>query len=189
MRARDLAVLGANIRARREAMGLTSTKLATRAGLDRSYISTVETGTRGSYPKRETLESIARALKTTVEDLEGGAFNVAADLTPYDRNPAYRDLIDNLEDLTAGDRVKFAVLLASLTAALVSDESHRTSVNEHSSIEQNTEPRQGAEAYIPPTVVNGQVPPHGREADGDDRRPTRSTDGDDDEADKRRKKD
>lgn len=65
-----LARLSSNLRDRRRAMGLTQREVARRAGLDRSYVSQVEQGSRDVGVS--TLVRLAEALETTVGELLGG---------------------------------------------------------------------------------------------------------------------
>lgn len=58
---------GANIRRRRECLGLSQAQLAKAAGVDSSMICKIETGK--SQPSLRTLDRIATALGTTASDL------------------------------------------------------------------------------------------------------------------------
>lgn len=55
-----IALLGRNIRRRRNALGISQEELAFRAGMKRSYVSGIELGTRN--PTVEALERLAGAL-------------------------------------------------------------------------------------------------------------------------------
>ena len=58
---------GMQIKARREALGLTQVDLAKRARLSRGYLIRLEAGQQD--PRLSTLEKIAKALKVKVRDL------------------------------------------------------------------------------------------------------------------------
>lgn len=60
---------GNRIAALREERGWTQEKLAERAELTQGYIALIEAGKRN--PTKRVLRDIARALRTTVEELEG----------------------------------------------------------------------------------------------------------------------
>lgn len=62
--------LAREIRARRQAIGLTMKKLSELAGLGESYISEIERGLI-EYPRVSTLRSVARALGCGISDLTG----------------------------------------------------------------------------------------------------------------------
>ena len=62
-----LAVLGQNVRKRREARELTQEKLAERAGLDATYISGIERGLRN--PGIKNVAKLAKALGLTTAEL------------------------------------------------------------------------------------------------------------------------
>jgi predicted transcriptional regulator len=62
-----LAAFGRNVRRRRENIDLTQEVLAEKAGLDRSYISNVERGSRNL--SISSVVRIAKALRTTASDL------------------------------------------------------------------------------------------------------------------------
>jgi transcriptional regulator with XRE-family HTH domain len=62
-----LAAFGLNVRRRREEIGLTQEDLADRAGLDRSYISNVERGSRNL--SISSIVRIAKALRTSASEL------------------------------------------------------------------------------------------------------------------------
>jgi transcriptional regulator with XRE-family HTH domain len=66
----DLVVsIGANIRARREAAGLTQTVLSQAAGTSRAHLSQLETGNAPSSPSLGTLDKLAGVLGCKVADL------------------------------------------------------------------------------------------------------------------------
>lgn len=71
----------ATLKAMREARGISQVKLARRAGLDNSYISRIEGGTR--MPPRDILLSIATALQLNAG--ERGALVAAFGYVPDDR--------------------------------------------------------------------------------------------------------
>lgn len=62
-----LAVLGQNVRRRREARELTQEKLAEKAGLDPTYISGIERGLRN--PGIKNVARLAKALGFTTAEL------------------------------------------------------------------------------------------------------------------------
>jgi predicted transcriptional regulator len=62
-----LSAFGRNVRRRRETLDLTQEGLAEKAGLDRSYISNVERGSRNL--SLSSIVRIAKALRTTASDL------------------------------------------------------------------------------------------------------------------------
>lgn len=66
-----MTVLGANIRAEREAVGWTQRELAHAAGLGRSTIGVIEIGRRSHDPRASVLYRIALALGVTMESLLG----------------------------------------------------------------------------------------------------------------------
>src|ERR1051326_7166082 len=68
MNARREREFGSALRARRRAAGLSQRALATRTGLDFSYISKVENG-RLPPPAADTIVAICRVLDTAPEDL------------------------------------------------------------------------------------------------------------------------
>jgi transcriptional regulator with XRE-family HTH domain len=63
-------MLGARIRARREAAGLTQQQLAARAELALSVLTKLEQG-KATDPKLSTLRALARALGVTLDELVG----------------------------------------------------------------------------------------------------------------------
>ena len=63
------ARLGARIRARREALGLTQAALAERAGVTSNYVGVLERGLK--LPTLDTLITLAKALETSPADLLG----------------------------------------------------------------------------------------------------------------------
>ncbi|WP_353952924.1 helix-turn-helix transcriptional regulator [Knoellia sp. S7-12] len=66
----DAPVIGARIRELRNQTSMSLTELATRAGVSKSYLSTVENGT-GSRPGVAILHKLATALGVTLGDLLG----------------------------------------------------------------------------------------------------------------------
>ncbi len=62
-------MFGAAVRKRREEMGLSQEQLATKADLDRTYISGIERGTRN--PTLRIVSRIADALECSISDLFG----------------------------------------------------------------------------------------------------------------------
>jgi|SRR6478735_4848108 len=77
---------GIALRAARDNAKLSMSKLAVRAGLDHSYISRLEAGTR-EPPKPETLERITKALGLSQPEAE--AIRMAAGYMPVDRSTFY----------------------------------------------------------------------------------------------------
>lgn len=69
-RSEELALLGANIRALRQAKGLSQERLATLVGLHRTYIGGIERGERN--PSFLNLLKLARTLEVTPSDLVAG---------------------------------------------------------------------------------------------------------------------
>jgi transcriptional regulator with XRE-family HTH domain len=67
MRTNPADAFAANVARMRAAKNLTVRALGARAGLSGSFISQVETGSR--RPRLDTMEQIARALRTTVQSL------------------------------------------------------------------------------------------------------------------------
>ena len=63
-RRKDVAQLGRIVRRLRIAAGLTQTALAKRSGMDRSYLSNLESGHR--KPTVATLERLAKTLEVTL---------------------------------------------------------------------------------------------------------------------------
>lgn len=61
------AKIGASVRARRVALGISQEKLGEIVGLDRTYISGVERGVRN--PTIDTLARISKGLKCTMSNL------------------------------------------------------------------------------------------------------------------------
>lgn len=59
---------GANIRSKREQLGHGLRRFAELVNVSPSHLSRIETGKRGAQP--ETLKRIARALGTTIENLD-----------------------------------------------------------------------------------------------------------------------
>ena len=90
--------LGAAIRERRKAKGMTQQQLSDLADVNRSHLSLIETGEH--HPTKRTVEEIAKALDTTLEALEWAGDYLAEldDLAPRQLYPGLRAL---LEDPTA----------------------------------------------------------------------------------------
>jgi transcriptional regulator with XRE-family HTH domain len=65
-----IATFGEAVRKRRVAQGLSQEGLASRAGLDRTYVSGIERGVRN--PSLRSAERIARALEVPLHDLLAG---------------------------------------------------------------------------------------------------------------------
>lgn len=65
-----LAKIGANVRSRRERIGITQSDLAGRAGVDRAFLNRVELGTRN--PTIVMLAKLANAMNTNVSALTRG---------------------------------------------------------------------------------------------------------------------
>lgn len=63
--------VGQRIRQRRSELGITLTALADRAGVAKSYLSSLENGQGNQRPSGRTLYRIAEALGTTMSDLLG----------------------------------------------------------------------------------------------------------------------
>lgn len=95
--------VGENLRRLREERGLTQAALARRAGIDRSHVLRIEDGTF-KHPRPQNLEKLARALNVEVDELTGRS--VIRQITPYDSNPKYRELIDALEEADEDDRAE-----------------------------------------------------------------------------------
>lgn len=64
---RTLAAFGRNVRQLRDKSGLSQEKLAAKAGLDRSFLSGIESGTRN--PGVLTVTKLAKALGVTAAQL------------------------------------------------------------------------------------------------------------------------
>lgn len=69
MNAATRAALARNLRAAREAMGLTQRALARRSGVAQPDISDIERGDPAINPTLDKLSALAHALGTTVADL------------------------------------------------------------------------------------------------------------------------
>lgn len=65
-----LAKIGANVRSRRERVGISQSDLAGRAGVDRAFLNRVELGTRN--PTVVMLAKLANAMDTNVSALTRG---------------------------------------------------------------------------------------------------------------------
>lgn len=78
----DVGAIGARIRTLRTDKGLSLTELAGRAGISKSYLSTIEHGS-GSRPGAAVLHKIATALGVTLADVLGRIVQS----TPTDRIP------------------------------------------------------------------------------------------------------
>ncbi|MCH9736817.1 MAG: helix-turn-helix domain-containing protein [Actinomycetia bacterium] len=68
--ARVLPIVGANVSARRNHLGLSQRELSEQAGVDRMHVRAVELGTRA--PTVIVLAKLAKALDTTVTALTKG---------------------------------------------------------------------------------------------------------------------
>ncbi len=79
-------------------MGMTQQALADKAGINRSHLSLIETGEH--HPTKRTVEEIARALKTTPEDLQWVG-DYLAELDELSSQHLYPGLRELLEDPTA----------------------------------------------------------------------------------------
>ena len=77
--------LGARIRARRQALGLTLAVVAPRAGVSVSYLSDVERGRR--LPSLDALDRIARALSCVATDLLEGLYPYGLDVPDSSAQP------------------------------------------------------------------------------------------------------
>lgn len=106
----DIRELGARLRARRTALGLTLAQVADESGLSLPYVSNLERG-RGN-PTLEALRSVARALQQSVSDILGdleaqGSYDltelVLAEVPPslqaFGRTDRFRDVVDRLSDV------------------------------------------------------------------------------------------
>ena len=69
----ELAEIGARIVARREELGMTATELAIQAGITAPTLSFIESGQR--VPKMDTLISIAKALKVSLDYIQPEELN------------------------------------------------------------------------------------------------------------------
>ncbi len=67
---RTLAAFGRNVRRRREEQGLSQEKLAAKAGVDRAFLSGIESGTRN--PGVLTVAKLAKALGVSISALMEG---------------------------------------------------------------------------------------------------------------------
>lgn len=61
------AILGERVRARRQELGLSQEQLSEKAGLDRTYVSSLESGRRN--PAFSTLLKLASALEIDLSEL------------------------------------------------------------------------------------------------------------------------
>lgn len=88
-------LIGQRVTRRREASGLKKSQLAMYAGVSRAYITRLE---QGKYPRSSAthLESVARVLNCTVQDLLGADVPGATDsiVVPREKAPAIRRLLD-----------------------------------------------------------------------------------------------
>jgi len=82
------SILGARIRERRRAIGITQTELARRIGISPSYLNLIESNKRGIGEK--LLDAVARELSVRLEDLDGAA---------------ERRLLDQLREVAADPRL------------------------------------------------------------------------------------
>lgn len=71
------------------------------AKMDRAHVSRIEDGTYRS-PRPENVEKIARAFNVDADELTGKA--AMRQVTPYESNSKYRELIDALENMNIDDR-------------------------------------------------------------------------------------
>ena len=101
---RNLKELGEAVRKLRQQRDLSQVEFARAADVDRSYLSSLESGTARSFPKRPTLEKLARALRVNPEVLLGRTPEPAP--TPYDRDKEIRAIVDGLVDLPQPDRAE-----------------------------------------------------------------------------------
>jgi len=90
--------LGAAIREKRRACGMTQNQLSDRAGINRSHLSLIETGEH--HPTHKTVSEIARVLKCTPEDLLWVG-DYLADINEQTANRIYPGLRELLDDPTA----------------------------------------------------------------------------------------
>ncbi len=106
----DIRELGARLRARRTALGLTLAQVADESGLSLPYVSNLERG-RGN-PTLEALRSVARALQQPVSDILGdleaqGSYDltelVLAEVPPslqaFGRTDRFKDVVDRLSEV------------------------------------------------------------------------------------------
>ncbi|MBB1079275.1 helix-turn-helix transcriptional regulator [Limosilactobacillus sp. STM2_1] len=86
--------LGANIRARRHALGITQEQLSNNTGLSINYISRLEVGTANNVSAK-TLLSIAEVLKTSMDKLANGSID-EAEMGYYQRK--LWNTLNNMDD-------------------------------------------------------------------------------------------
>jgi len=132
------APIGDNIRRLRELRGMSQAELARRATMDQAHLSRIEDGTYAS-PRHANLEKIARALNCEIAELTGR--EALRQVTPYESNPEYREMIDALEKATAEDRREivrhtlWAARRAGRSGADLSDhERMMMAANEHAEV-------------------------------------------------------
>ncbi|MCQ3812575.1 MAG: helix-turn-helix domain-containing protein [Acidimicrobiia bacterium] len=108
--AADIGELGARLRARRTALGLTLAQVADKSGLSLPYVSNLERG-RGN-PTLEALRSVAKALQQSVSDILGdleaqGNYDLSelvlaeipSSLQAFGRTNRFKDVVDRLSEV------------------------------------------------------------------------------------------
>lgn len=96
----------------RAARRWSQSELARHAKLSRTHLWKIESGEL-EHPRPATLTKLAVALNCEVDELTGRS--AIRQLTPYERNPEYRRLIDALE--LTGDDDRAEILRHALWAA------------------------------------------------------------------------
>lgn len=97
----DEAGMGELVRRRREALGLSQTEVAQRAGLGQTYLSRIERGVI-ALPQRATLERLGEVLGLTLPDFYGaaGVLDGAGDGSP---RPAFYEPDDARANYTPAE--------------------------------------------------------------------------------------
>ncbi len=97
---------GQLLRQYRERLSISQNQLATRAGIDSSYLNRCEAGTR-QQPHRVIVEAMARALRLTVPERD--RLLMAAGYSAWEWSDALQSVADVLNDLdlTAEERDRF----------------------------------------------------------------------------------
>lgn len=104
--------LGDTIRRHRERAGLSVRQLSAKTGLNHSYLSRLENGTR-EHPAPEVLQSIARAF-----DLEPAKLLRFIGIKPTDLMPSKRVFFRRAYGLTAGEAVEAEARIAEVIEEL-----------------------------------------------------------------------
>ena len=107
----DMTELGDYIRTRREELNLSLADVSKMAGTTKSNISLLERGESGN-PKVETLDGLARALRTPLDTLVRLALR-----RELSRTDLEQDLAARLESLPLSDRLEMLTLLDAMVAA------------------------------------------------------------------------